>query len=400
MYLVGTAHGRLLFRGNIRRVRLLITVRLAYLLGAAATLLWAPAAASLHPRPGPWGAWGHLVFRTFDRWDSRWFTRIAEHGYSTRQSAAFLPVYPLLVRGLAWIVRSHLVAGILISLAAAAASAVLLERIARRHLGTDGSRVVLWLFVLYPLAYVFTSAYSDSLFLLFVLVSVDAAERGRPLRAGVAGGLAVGTRLLGFALVPTLLLLLWPTTRRPAALARLGPILLLPAALGLWMLYTHVHYGDWFATFASEHRYWQRETLSPHELWHALRNVEASAANVTVHLPGGTSGYPDWVAQSVRDLWDFAFLVGGIALTVVAWRRFGIPFGLFSATTLAIVVASPTTWEPFVSIDRFLLADFPIFLALASLLERRPRARELVYAGFAALGAATAVGFAHGVLIL
>jgi len=34
---------------------------------------------------------------------------------------------------------------------------------------------------------------------------------------------------------------------------------------------------------------------------------------------------------------------------------------------------------------------------LASLLEERPRARELVIAGFAAVGAVAAIGFARGV---
>src|SRR5690242_12287163 len=52
-------------------------VRLAYLVGTAATLLWAPVAHG----PG-----GNLFLRTFDRWDSRWFVRIAEHGYSTKQA--------------------------------------------------------------------------------------------------------------------------------------------------------------------------------------------------------------------------------------------------------------------------------------------------------------------------
>jgi hypothetical protein len=362
-------------------------VRLAYWAGIAATLLWAPAA---HPRPG------NLLLASFDRWDARWLTRIAEHGYVNRQTAAFLPVYPLLVRGLAFVLRNHLAAGVVISLAAAAGSAVLLHRIARRHLPREAAGTAVVLLALYPAAFIFTAAYSDSVFLFFVLASIDAAERGSSLVAGLAGGLAVGTRLLGLALVPALAVLFWPSVRRLAA------ILLLPLALALWMLYTHVHYGDAFATFASEHRYWQRESLSVHALAHALHDVEASLSNVLVHLPSLAPGhrYPDWVASSVRDLWDFAFVVAGIALTVIAWRRFGAGLGLFSAATLAIVVGSPTTWEPFISIDRFLLADFPVLLALAALLERRPRLREAVLIGFAAVGAALAVGFSRGYLVV
>src|SRR5437764_13904706 len=101
----------------------LAAIRIAYLLGTAGALLWAPVAGH-----------GNLLLRTFDHWDSLWFVRVAEHGYATRQSSAFLPVYPLLVRGVAFVVRNHVAAGMLVSLAAAVAAAALLLRIARRHL--------------------------------------------------------------------------------------------------------------------------------------------------------------------------------------------------------------------------------------------------------------------------
>ena len=81
------------------------------------------------------------------------------------------------------------------------------------------------LLAFYPLAFVFTAVYSDALFLLFVLAAVDAAERGRSLAAGVAAAVAVDTRLLGLALLPTLVVLLWPRRRD------LLPLLLVPLRL-------------------------------------------------------------------------------------------------------------------------------------------------------------------------
>jgi len=360
--------------------RFLTAVRLAYLLGTAYTLLWAPV------RAGPGG---HLLLRTFDRWDSLWFTRIAEHGYSTKQAAAFFPVYPLLVRGVGWIVRNDVAAGMLVSLAAAAGSAVLLERIARRHLPAGGARIAVVLLAFYPLAFVFTAVYSDALFLLFLLAAVDAAERARPLTAGVAAALAVDTRLLGLALLPTLVVLLWPRRRD------LLPLLLVPLALGLWMLYLHEHYGDAFAFSHAEERYWQRDTPSLHAYVQAAHTFEIAFANLLVHLPSH-GPYPDYVTLAAKTLFDLAFLVAAVWLSWLAWRRVGPALALFSWTTLVLVCAAPTSWEPLVSLPRFLLADFPLFIVLASLLEGRPRARELVIAGFAAVGAAAAIGFAHG----
>jgi hypothetical protein len=367
-----------------RPAALLAAVRVAYLLGTAGTLLWAPV------RGGPGG---NLILRTFDRWDANWFVRILEHGYSTRQAAAFFPVYPLVVKPVAWVVRNDLAAGMLVSLAAAAAAAVVLQRIARRHLSPEGAWTSVVLFALYPLAFIFTAVYSDALFIVFVLVAVDAAERGRALLAGIAGGLAVDTRLLGIALVPTLIVLFWPSWRRLAA------VLLLPAALALWMLYLHRHFGDAFASTHAEERYWLRQTPSVHAYWNELRTWEVSFSNLLFHLPA-RGPYPDFIVLAIKNVFDLAFLVAGVWLTVLAWRRLGPALTLFSATTILLVVGAPTKDEVLVGLPRFLLADFPILLVLASLLERRPHARELVYAGFAAVGAATAVGFAHGVGII
>ena len=129
-----------------------VGIRLAYLAGAALALLWAQGHVVMHA----YGALGDLVFGVFGRWDAGWFVRIATHGYDTKQSAAFFPLYPLVVRGLAFVVRSHLAAGVLVSLASAAGAAILLYRLAR-------SRDAVLLLALYPIAYVFTAAYSDAL---------------------------------------------------------------------------------------------------------------------------------------------------------------------------------------------------------------------------------------------
>lgn len=345
------------------------------------TLLWAPV---LH------GPAGNLFLRTFDRWDSRWFVRIAEHGYSTKQAAAFFPVYPLAVRTVGWVVRNDVLAGMLISLGAAAGCAVLLQRIARRRLPENGARAAVVLFALYPLAFVFTAVYSDALFLLFVLLAFDAADRGRALAAGIAAALAVDTRLLGLALVPSLAIVFWPSARR------LAPLFLVPAALGLWMLYLHRHYGDAFAFSHAEEHGWQRYTPSPHAYWHSARQFEIALSNLLLHLPSrGT--YPDFVVLAIKNVYDLACLVIAVWLSALAWRRLGPPLAVFSWTTLLIIVAAPAFYEPLVSLSRFLLADFPLFLVLAALLEGRPRTRELVIAGFAAVGAVAAVGFAHGV---
>ena len=77
------------------------------------------------------------------RWDSVWFLRIAEHGYGSASGAAsaFYPLYPADVGGLGRVLGGHYVlAGILVSLAAALGAFVLLYRLAEERLGADGAR--------------------------------------------------------------------------------------------------------------------------------------------------------------------------------------------------------------------------------------------------------------------
>jgi hypothetical protein len=66
------------------------------------------------------------------------------------------------------------------------------------------------------------------------------------------------------------------------------------------------------------------------------------------------------------------FLAIFLVLTVIAWRRFGAPYGLFAALSLAIPLSVPSSRWPLLSLPRFGLVIFPLFLALAAV-GGRPR---------------------------
>lgn len=383
----------------------LLSIRVAFWLGAALTLLWTPLRGDLIPGFRAYDALTDLVFGTFAQWDAQWFVHIAEHGYDSKQSTSFFPLYPLLVHALAWVTRSTLVAGVLISLAAAGAAAVLLAEIARPLLGPLGARDSVLLVALYPLAFVFTAVQSDGLFLALSAAAFLAALRGRALAAGLAGALAVATRLVGIALLPALLLLLWPRARSARALARPLPLLLLPLALGLYMLYLHEHVGDALAFQHAQQIYWLRHTptLGPiGGLWEALQSGWRGAAELARHLPregGAPQGLPQRDQVGTWNALHLLLLLAAFALTWVAWRRLGAAFGLYSLATLAVILLSPPSYFPLASFPRYLLADFPVFLALAALVRDRPRARQIVLCGFAAVGAVAAVAYSRKVWV-
>jgi hypothetical protein len=375
----------------------LVAIRLAYWLVAALALVWAPAPDRLLLGDA-YGPASDFLFRTFAQWDARWFLQIAEQGYEeVPDAAAFFPVYPAAAHALAWMTGSTLVAGVALSLAAGAVGAWALAELARPLLGERGARDAVLYLALYPVAFVLTAFYSDGLFLALAAASFLAATRGRALTAGVLAGLATGTRLLGLALLPSLVLLLW-RGREPRALVRLAPLLLVPAAIGLYALYLDSRLGDPWA-FSSAQADWDRDAsaLGPlGGLWDSLQAAGRGARDL-LDLPAAGPGHDERVG--LWNLSHLALLAAAAWLTWVAWKRLGTAYGLYSAATLAIVLSVPAAGFPLVSLPRFLLADFPLFLALASVTLGRPRAREATLVGFAALGALAAVAFARGVWI-
>src|SRR5439155_4137845 len=137
-----------------------------------------------------------------------------------------------------------LVAGVVVSLAAAGLAAVAVAGVARRLVGEQVARDSVLFLALYPVSFVFTAVYSDGLFLALAAWSFLVALERRSGLAGMLGALAVLARPTGIALLPALLVLLWPHGRGLRRWLRPAPLLLLPAALAGYAVYLGVHFGD------------------------------------------------------------------------------------------------------------------------------------------------------------
>ncbi|HWN21200.1 MAG TPA: mannosyltransferase family protein [Gaiellaceae bacterium] len=300
------------------------------------------------------------------RWDSDWYLLIAEEGYSDSPSStpAFFPLYPALVGALGRLLAGHYVlAGVLLSLAACAVAFVLLHRLAVDLLGIDGARRAVLYLAIFPTALFLGAVYSESLYLALALGSFLLARRGRFLGAGVIAGLALLTRPVGIALLPALAVLAWRSSDRRRALLGVAAAVPLaavyPVLLGLWI-------GEPFAPLRAQEGIWER-TLS----WAGpLGGLWKGLAALADADPART------LALNVQQL---AFTLLFLALAVLAWRRFGAPYGLFALVSLAIPLSFPAERFPLLSMSRFGLVVFPLVLALAALGARK-RLHEAIIA--------------------
>jgi hypothetical protein len=354
------------------------------------------AAVDVHPLGFFLSAWRH--------WDAVWFTRIAEHGYGAR-ATAFFPLYPLLARALALWTGKFTEAGVIVSVACFAAALLLLYRLVRDDFDAATAAWTVILLSFASTSFFFQAAYSESLFLLLTVASFSAARRGRWVLAGLSGGLAALTRSAGVLLLVPLAWMWFEqyrggAIRLPGAraaqplLARGRPRLvsfaalaLLPAGLALYMAYLYRRFGNPLEFVAAE-RHWHRSLHVPvvailegaQAAWRSVRSIAADPAVYTrlERLPFRDQ----WVTMG--NLTAFLALVVALVLFALCWRRLPAGYTVLAAVTLLLPLSYPTHATPLLSFPRFLLVDFPVFVALAVVVVRRPVLR------WAALTALTA----------
>jgi hypothetical protein len=181
------------------------------------------------------------------RWDAVWYLRIADSGYGGSDArAAFFPLYPLLVRGLATPFGASpgalLLAAYAISLAAFLAALTLLYRLVSLELGRPLARPTLLLLAVFPAALFFGAPYSESLFLMLAVGAFFAARTRRFAWAGAAAAGAAATRSAGILLLLPLAMLWWESRpRRPRDAAWL---LLAPLGLAAYAAFLGLAEGD------------------------------------------------------------------------------------------------------------------------------------------------------------
>ncbi|MFL9655567.1 mannosyltransferase family protein [Streptomyces sp. PB17] len=143
------------------------------------------------------------------RWDSLWYTRVAELGYGyevrlpngdVHSNLAFFPLLPWLERlGAAVSPLSYADAGFVVSLLASLAAAWGIFAVADHVYGARAGVCAALLWAVLPVGIVQSMAYSESLFTALAAWSLYAVLTGRWVTAGTLAALAGLTRPVGLA---------------------------------------------------------------------------------------------------------------------------------------------------------------------------------------------------------
>ena len=321
---------------------------------------------------GPIDHGWRAAFTAMERQDALWFLRIATGGYDASDgSAAFFPLYPLVVRIVSWIVGGRpLLAATLVSNGAFLGALLVLYDLTARELSEAVARRAIVYLAVFPTAFFFLAPYSESLFLFLSVLAFRQARRDRWPSAALAGALAALTRSIGIVLIPALLIMAFERFRANGG--KLGPRVASAIAVAIGPL-------AYFAWWGIAHG----EALAP---LHAQANWQRVAAFPLVSLWRAT--LMAFGGQGVVDpaYWIIDLLVTGvvIAAVVLGWRRLQLPYLIYALGCLLIPLSYPFEPRPLLSMPRFVAVIFPAFWVMADATERRRLPSAAVVACFAA----------------
>jgi hypothetical protein len=310
--------------------------------------------------------------------DSLWIINIARAGYekepfntNIQHTWAYFPLYPLLLRAVAWLTGDLALTGIFLSSAFFFFALILLYRtvIAFNYDPAVADRAVFYLAV-FPASYFFSLAQTESLFLLLTVGCFYAAKRQRWWLAGICGALASATRFAGVFLLVPLALLYWQNHRgltdgpgKGRIKADVAHLLLVPLGLIAFMVYLKSITGNALA-FAEIQVAWGH---SAGMFWQPLVGYLTDPLRVSA----------GWDFR----LLNFAAAVVALVCSFVLLKKREWALALYSLISILVPLSYQVSLQ---SIARYVQVIFPVFVVLAWV-GRWPRADQIIRAVFIVL---------------
>jgi len=285
----------------------------------------------------------NIVFALWQRFDANWYLKIAMRGYGNDGSTVYFPVYPMLIRILIFFMDPVLAATLVSNLALIGVLALFYRLTATIADDAVARRAVIY-FLLFPTAFFLTAAYTESLFLFFTLASFLTASRGGWGWSALWGALAALTRLQGVLVIVSLAYMLWRGMRDlplRTKVLRSAPLFMIPIATVSFLAFTNL------------------SLLNAYQgILHARFVLPWDNILAALSLLFSGKG-------SIIDALNLVFTLGLIAMMFAVWRKLPFEYTLYSLLMLTAPMLRMTTTQPLVSMMRYALVIFPMFIVFA-----------------------------------
>lgn len=321
-------------------------------------------------------------------WDGLWYSYIADSGYGSgmEAKAAFWPLFPwLMTLGHRLTGQPVEVIGYIVAHLCFLLALILLYRLVALEFDLPVARRTIVAIAFFPIALFFSAVYTESLFLLTVVGALLAARIGNWWVAGIVGALAGLTRSYGvLLLIPFAILFIqqrgwsprrWFPDAIPAAMPLLGP--------GIFGWHLDRLYGNPML-FSDVQTQWNRYGSNPIETMDCAINGCFTLGRKWDHAEWGWVrtflNSPTWTTLTSHDFRDtvgdsdtleLTATVLFLGLALIGLKMLPLYLSAFAIPGLIIPLYQPSQVHALMSMPRFGLTLFPLFIVLAILLRRR-----------------------------
>jgi hypothetical protein len=146
-------------------------------------------------------------------------------------------------------------------------------------------------------------------------------------------------------------------------------VLLVPVGLAIYMGYLWAAFGDPLL-FGAVQSSWGRSFTAPWgSAWQGLTEAGRAAAALVAEGPGAlfserndSGGIP---LEALGNVYEFAGFVVAVVMLALCWRKLPTVYTLYALAAFLFPLFYPAAGRPLSNLPRFVLVDFPLFVALA-----------------------------------
>lgn len=303
----------------------------------------------------PVGGASALV-QVLDSWDGHWYLDVVRDGYPHHimenvtyfvpdARAAFFPLYPMIVRGIDWVVPGGPVSiSLLLNFVLGATFVAIVGIIARQLFDARTAEKAMIVAALFPGSFVLSWAYSEAVLLTVAGLCFLALARRSWWLAGLLAALGTSARPNGLALVAACGIASLVAIKKDRDWSSLIAPLLAPAGFVGFMAFLRWHTDEDWAWFRVQREAWKEGT-----------SFGATAVERTLDFFTSPFSSPTSVLTAAT--------VVAMVWALVLARRHKIPlmYHAYSVTVLLLMLAPATvTARP-----RFLFTAFPLIFPVA-----------------------------------
>ncbi|HRY82947.1 MAG TPA: hypothetical protein P5232_04610 [Candidatus Moranbacteria bacterium] len=279
-----------------------------------------------------------------NRWDSYWYLDIVKNGYylrsdNTLSNVAFFPLYPTLIKILGTIFLGNFVlAGWFLSIIFLFFACAYFHKFLKEFHPEISPEIPIIFMLVFPTAFFFNIVYTESMFLFLTLATFFYAFKKNFWLAGLFAFLGALTHSNGVFLALPILWKIWETYGWKSTFTlKIIPVFLAPIASFAFLAYSAVKFKDFFLFFKLESAWGRSFKLN---MEHFQFFSHPAIVNFAM---------------------DAFFTILIIAVIFLVYKKLSLLYAIFMSLTVLSALTSGTL----MSIGRYSLVLFPLFILLA-----------------------------------